>query len=126
MYTNALLTDLYELTMAAAYLDWGKDKDSATFDLYYRHNPFNGGYAIAAGLETAVRAVMDTKFSKDDILFLGSLKTAVGTPVFCEKFLDYLASFRFQGNIRAILPPIASAETSEPYLKARLFFQTNL
>ncbi len=88
--------------MAAAYLDWGKDRDSATFDLYYRHNPFNGGYAIAAGLETAVRAVADTKFSKEDILYLASLKTAVGSPVFCEKFLEYLASYRFSGNIKAM------------------------
>ena len=102
MHTNALLTDLYELTMAAAYLDWGKEKDSATFDLYYRHNPFNGGYAIAAGLENAIRAVMETEFSKSDILFLRSLRTLVGTPVFPEKFLDYLSSYRFNGNIRAI------------------------
>lgn len=56
MVTRSLLTDLYELTMAASYLEHGKASDSATFDLYIRHNPFHGGYAIAAGLEDAVRA----------------------------------------------------------------------
>jgi len=49
--TRALLTDYYELTMAAGYLDEGKQAETATFDLYYRRNPFRGGYAIAAGLE---------------------------------------------------------------------------
>jgi nicotinate phosphoribosyltransferase len=91
MYTRALLTDLYELTMAAAYLEQGKGSDTATFDLYYRHNPFNGGYAIAAGLEDAVQAVMATQFSEDDIAFLRGMKTSKGAGLFSERFLDYLA-----------------------------------
>jgi len=68
-----LLTDLYELTMAAGYFEQGKGEDTAAFDLYFRHNPFRGGYAIAAGLEDAVRAVIDSRFSDEDIRFLRTL-----------------------------------------------------
>src|SRR5512136_343670 len=98
--TRALLTDLYELTMAAAYLEQGKAADTATFDLYYRHNPFKGGYGIAAGLEDAVRAVLNATFSEEDILYLRSLKSSSGTQTFSEKFLTYLASYKFSGSIR--------------------------
>ena len=62
MFSHALLTDLYQLTMAAGYLNQGKWGESATFDLYYRRNPFRGGYAIAAGLETAIHAVTGLRF----------------------------------------------------------------
>ena len=102
VFTRALLTDLYELTMAAAYLEQGKAADTATFDLYYRHNPFKGGYGIAAGLEDAVRAVLNATFSEEDILYLRSLKSSSGTQTFSEKFLTYLASYKFSGSIRAI------------------------
>ncbi len=102
MYTRALLTDLYELTMAAGYLEQGKASDSATFDLYFRHNPFKGGYAIAAGLEDAVRAVLDIRFSTEDIQFLRMIKSQSGRQTFPEKFLEYLALYRFSSSIRAI------------------------
>jgi nicotinate phosphoribosyltransferase len=88
--------------MAAAYFEHGKASDTATFDLYYRRNPFKGGYAIAAGLENAVRAAIETKFSEDDLAFLRSLTSSAGAPIFSENFLKYLASFQFKGNIRAI------------------------
>src|SRR5688572_14385528 len=101
MFSNALLTDLYQLTMTAGYLDQGKTAETATFELYYRRNPFQGGYAVAAGLESAVRAVMEIQFNKEDLAFLGSL-AAAGSPVFREAFLTYLSTFRFQGDIRAI------------------------
>jgi nicotinate phosphoribosyltransferase len=100
--TRALLTDLYELTMAAGYLAQGKAQDTAAFELYYRHNPFHGGYAIAAGLEDAVRAVMEMRFSSDDIQFLRSLRNSAGNPIFSEDFLAHLSRFCFRGSIRAI------------------------
>jgi len=102
MYTNALLTDFYELTMAAGYLDQGKKSDTATFELYFRQNPFHGGFSIAAGLETAVRAVMRCRFSSRDLEFLESQRTPTGTAYFRKAFLDYLASYHFSGNIRAV------------------------
>jgi nicotinate phosphoribosyltransferase len=102
MTTRALLTDLYELTMMAGYLAQGKTGDSATFDLYYRRNPFHGGYAVAAGLEPALRAVMGMEFTGEDVGYLRSLRTPAGTPLFAESFLGSLAEFRFRGDIRAI------------------------
>ncbi len=116
MYTRALLTDLYELTMAAAYLEQGKSADTATFDLYFRHNPFNGGYAIAAGLEDAIRAVMDVKFGDDDIRFLRAMKSSAGAPLFRDAFLQYLEDFRFSGNIRAV-PEGTVVFPNEPLLQ---------
>ena len=116
MYTRALLTDLYELTMAAAYLEQGKAADTAAFDLYFRHNPFNGGYAIAAGLEDAIRAVVDVKFSGDDIQFLRGMKSPAGAPSFRDEFLRYLANFRFGGDIRAV-PEGTVVFPNEPLLQ---------
>ena len=116
MYTNALLTDFYELTMAAGYLEQGKALDTATFDLYFRQNPFNGGYSIAAGLEPAVRAVNDCRFGIDDIHFLRTQKSPNGSPIFQDQFLDYLASFRFHGDIRAI-PEGTVVFPNEPLLQ---------
>jgi nicotinate phosphoribosyltransferase len=102
VYTRALLTDLYELTMAAAYLEQGKAEETATFDLYFRHNPFKGGYAIAAGLQDAVHALLNVKFSDEDIRYLRSLKSPAGIQTFPEEFLRYLAGYSFSGSIRAI------------------------
>ena len=116
MYTRALLTDLYELTMAAAYLEQGKSADTATFDLYFRRNPFNGGYAVAAGLEDAIRAVMDVKFGDDDIRFLRTMKSSTGASLFRDAFLQYLGDFRFSGNIRAV-PEGTVVFPNEPLLQ---------
>jgi nicotinate phosphoribosyltransferase len=102
MFTDALLTDLYQLTMAAGYLNHGKWAEPATFELYYRHNPFRGGYAIAAGLESAIQAVMSVRFGPEDIAFLRSLCAPSGGPVFAEEFLEFLPGFRFGGTVRAV------------------------
>ena len=116
MYTRALLTDLYELTMAAGYFDQGKVDDTATFDLYFRHNPFNGGYAIAAGLQNGIQDVIGAGFSPDDLQFLGTLTASSGSPLFPKKFLEYLASYRFHGNIQAI-PEGTVVFPNEPLLQ---------
>ena len=101
-HTNALLTDFYELTMMAGYLDQGKADDTATFDLYFRRNPYGGGYAVAAGLEDAVRTIMEMRFSVDDIGYLRSLRSSRGNQTFPDVFLDYLSRWRFSGEISAI------------------------
>lgn len=118
MITDGLLTDLYELTMAAGYFRQGKGEDTATFDLYYRRNPFLGGYAIAAGLEDAVRAVTGMHFTGDDIDYLRSLRTSAAHPTFPEEFLNYLADFRFRGSIWAV-PEGTAVFPNEPLLQAR-------
>ncbi len=116
MFTRALLTDLYELTMAAGYFEQGKADDTVTFDLYYRNNPFHGGYAIAAGLEDAVRDVVKTGFSEEDLHFLRTLKSASGSQLFSERFLQYLALYRFGGSILAI-PEGTVVFPNEPLLQ---------
>jgi nicotinate phosphoribosyltransferase len=118
VYTRALLTDLYELTMAAAYLEQGKAADTAAFELYYRHNPFMGGYSIAAGLEDAVRAVLNAQFSEEDILFLRSLRSPSGSRTFSEEFLCFLAAYRFRGDMRAV-PEGTVVFPNEPLLQVR-------
>jgi nicotinate phosphoribosyltransferase len=114
--TRALLTDFYELTMSAGYLEQGKAADRATFDLYYRHNPFRGGYGIAAGLQDAIQAVIDMQFSPEDIEYLASLKTTAGSTFFSRQFLDYLGRFKFSGTIRAI-PEGTAIFPNEPILQ---------
>ncbi|MBZ5495201.1 MAG: nicotinate phosphoribosyltransferase [Acidobacteriia bacterium] len=118
MVTDALLTDLYELTMGAGYFDHGKADDTATFDLYFRHNPFRGGYAVAAGLEDAVRAVLAVRFSEADLGYLRSLRSSTRTPLFSEGFLKYLSGYRFRGNLWAI-PEGSVVFPNEPLLQVR-------
>ena len=118
MVTDALLTDLYELTMAAGYFAQGKTRDTAVFDLYFRHNPFRGGYAVAAGLEDAVRAVTSMKFSPEDLRFLRSLPASTGAPLLSDDFLDYLSDYRFRGSLWAI-PEGTVVFPNEPLLQVR-------
>lgn len=118
MYSNALLTDLYQLTMACGYLEQGQAESSATFDLYFRHNPFRGGYAIAAGLQDAVRAVLEIRFGKDDLSFLRSLDAPSGAPLFRDSFLRFLEEFHFKGMIRAI-PEGTAVFPNEPLVQVR-------
>ncbi|MGC9366564.1 MAG: nicotinate phosphoribosyltransferase [bacterium] len=91
-YNSGLYTDFYELTMAQGYFLSGMKDKSAVFDLFYRSNPFQGGYAIFAGLEDAVKALFDFSYSSQDIEFLKSYG-------FDEKFLDYLKNFKFSGDL---------------------------
>jgi nicotinate phosphoribosyltransferase len=117
LLTRSLLTDLYELTMAAGYFAGGKADDTATFELYFRHNPFRGGYAIVAGLEDAVRAAVEAVFTADDLRFLASLKASTGMPLLSGSFLDFLSRYRFGGTIHAI-PEGTVVFPNEPLLQA--------
>ena len=118
MFSDALLTDLYEFTMAMGYLEHNKAEDTAAFDLYFRHNPYRGGYAIAAGLEDAVRAVMGMKFNVQEIDFLRSLQGRSAKPLFSESFLEYLSGFQFRGNLWAV-PEGTVVFPHEPLLQVR-------
>ena len=90
-----LLTDLYELTMMQGYFCSGKN-ETVVFDLFYRKNPSNGGYAIAAGLEQVITYIKELSFSYDDVEYLRSLE------IFSEEFLEYLMGFHFTGDIYAV------------------------
>nr|WP_320012477.1 nicotinate phosphoribosyltransferase [uncultured Desulfobulbus sp.] len=97
MSCSALLTDLYELTMLAGYFNEAMADKEAVFDLYFRHNPFEGGYAVFAGLEPALKNLESFSFTPDEIDYLSSLG------LFSSDFLGFLEQFRFQGQI--IAPP---------------------
>ena len=96
MYTKALLTDLYQLTMMQGLLFEGKHEQQCVFDRYYRSNPFKGGYTVVAGLEHLIDYVENIHFSDDDLAYLK------GTGFFRQEFLDYLKELRFTGDIYAM------------------------
>ena len=91
-----LLCDFYELTMANGYFELGKADEISYFDVFYRKVPDGGGFAIAAGLEQVIDYIKKLKFTEDDIAFLRSKN------LFSEKFLEYLRSFKFTGDIYAV------------------------
>jgi nicotinate phosphoribosyltransferase len=91
----ALLTDLYELTMLAGYLEQGMHERPAVFDLFFRQNPFKGGYAVFAGLEPALCYLEELAFSQEELGYLDGLK------LFRPSFLSYLETFRFKGSVTA-------------------------
>ncbi len=107
-----LLCDYYELTMGNGYFLSGKSDEIAYFDVFFRTIPDGGGYAIAAGLEQIIDYVKNLKFTEDDISFLRS------KGCFDEKFLEYLSSFRFTGDIYAI-PEGTPIFPNEPILTVR-------
>jgi nicotinate phosphoribosyltransferase len=91
----ALLTDLYELTMAASYLEHGFN-EPACFSLSIRRMPQRRGYLVAAGTERLFEAIEALRFDGPALEYLDSLK------LFKPEFLDYLGRFRFTGSIRAL------------------------
>ena len=91
-----LLCDFYELTMANGYFHSPKKDQITYFDMFYRENPDNGGFAIAAGLSEFIEYIKELEFTSEDIEFLRSKNQ------FSEEFLDYLKDFKFTGDIWAI------------------------
>ncbi|MGM9664966.1 MAG: nicotinate phosphoribosyltransferase [Eubacteriales bacterium] len=91
-----LLCDFYEMTMARGYFASGMKDKISYFDVFFRKVPDGGGYAIAAGLEQIIQYIKSIKFDDDDIEYLRSKN------IFDEKFLDYLKTFRFTGDIYAV------------------------
>jgi nicotinate phosphoribosyltransferase len=97
-----LLTDLYQLTMAQGYWKLGRADQEAVFHLFFRRNPFHGGYTIAAGLDFVLDYVKGFRFGPTDIDYLASLMGHDGTPLFDRTFLEYLAGLRLSVNIDAV------------------------
>ena len=95
MAISALLTDFYELTMIQGY--YLRDHNpQVVFDMFYRSQPFDGGYAIFTGLEDFIDMVLDMRFLDEDVEFLRQ------KGLFSEEFLDYLKDFSFSGSIYAM------------------------
>ena len=132
---SGLLADLYELTMAAGYVET-RFEARATFELFVRTFPPRRSYLVAAGLEQALEFLENVRFDADEIAYLRRHPTFqhIG-----PGFFDYLAKFRFTGDVWAlpegtvffpgepllrVTGPIAEAQIVETYLLATLNFQT--
>ena len=134
MPPGALLTDLYELNMAASYLRRGM-RQEATFSLFVRDLPPNRGFLVAAGLEPCLEFLESFEFPEEDLDYLGR------ELAFEDDVLDALAALRFEGEVWAvpegrivhageplleITAPIAVAQLVEPYLLNQITFQTTI
>lgn len=91
----SMMMDLYEMTMAGGYFHNEDAENKVVFDVFYRKNPDNGGYAIFAGLEQILDLVENMNFEAEDIEYFRSLN------LFDEEFLNYLSNFKFRGDIYA-------------------------
>ena len=107
-----LLTDMYELTMMQGYFKNAHANVDVIFDMFYRRNPDGNGFSICCGLEQVIDYVENLRFNKDDIDYLSSLG------IFDGDFLDYLADFRFTGDIYAI-PEGRVMFPKEPIVKVK-------
>jgi nicotinate phosphoribosyltransferase len=95
MQISALTTDFYELTMMQGYF-LNKHNPNVVFDMFYRTNPFEGGYVVFAGLHELIDKLESLCFSEEDIAYLESLGK------FTPGFLAYLADYRFKGDLYAM------------------------
>ncbi len=107
-----MLCDFYELTMGNGYFERGYKDRICYFDVFFRQCPDGGGFAIAAGLEQIVQYIRDLHFDPEDIEYLR------GRNLFCEDFLQYLANFRFNGDIWAV-PEGTPIFPKEPIITVR-------
>ena len=90
-----LVMDFYELTMSQVYFDQNKNEE-VVFDLFYRRNPENGGFAIFAGLNQIIEYIQDLSFGPEEIEYLRSRNQ------FTEEFLEYLSTVKFTGDVWAV------------------------
>lgn len=97
-----LLTDLYQLTMAYGYWKLGMHKKEAAFHLHFRRCPFNGGFAVAAGLDYVLDFIERFRFDDSDIQYLSTLKGADDQALFSSEFLDYLLQLDFSCDVHAV------------------------
>lgn len=91
----SMLMDLYEMTMAHGYFTKQDNTDRVAFDVFYRRNPDQGGFAIFAGLEQVVDYLLNLHFDEEDIAYFKSLH------LFSDEFLEYLRNFKFTGDVYA-------------------------
>jgi nicotinate phosphoribosyltransferase len=133
---TGLLTDLYQLTMAAGYFESGKAKEVATFELFFRHLPRYRNFVLAAGLAQVVEYLRDLRFEDEEIRYLRTL------PQFqrvSPDFFQALRGLRFTGDLFAIAEgtpifggepfltvraPLMEAQIVETFLLATVGFQS--
>jgi nicotinate phosphoribosyltransferase len=133
---NGLLTDLYELTMAAGYFAAGKEQETGTFEFTLRRLPRNREFVVVAGLHRAVEYLLNLSFEASEIEYLRGLPNFRNAP---EGFWKYLADFRFTGDVFAVpegtilyggepvmnvRAPLIEAQIPETYLLSAISFET--
>lgn len=133
---SAILTDLYELTMAAGYFAAGRQNDIATFEISIRRLPSNRDFVIVAGLEQTLEYLANLRFKPEEIEYLRKLPQFRNA---APGFFDYLAGFRFSGHVFAVpegtpvfagepiltlKAPIIEAQIPETYLLSTITFQS--
>ena len=138
-HSFALLTDLYQLTMAYGYWKSGTSRKDAVFNLFFRRNPFKGGYAVAAGLQSVVEVLDGFRFSQDDVDYLSSLTGNDQNPLFDKEFLNELLELKFSCDVDAVAEgtvvfpheplvrvrgPIVQCQLLETFLLNVINFQT--
>lgn len=101
-FSSPLLTDLYQLTMAYGYWKKGIQDRESVFHLTFRKHPFQGGFAVAAGLETVIRYLQAFHFQEEDLRYLASLKGADGRELFVPEFFAYLLTLKFTCDLDAV------------------------
>lgn len=114
----SLLTDLYQLTMAYAYWKEGLAEKESVFNLFFRENPFGGGYTISCGLSYVIDFLEQFKFTSEDLNFIRTLQNQDGSRMFEEPFIDYLGSMEFCCSLDAI-PEGRVVFPHEPLIRVR-------
>ncbi len=133
---HGLLTDLYELTMAAGYFETGLAARGATFELSVRRLPEDRDFILVAGLPQAIEYLRDLSFGAGEIEYLRSVPQLAHAPA---SFFEYLASVHFDGDVWAapegtpifagepvltVRGPLWLAQIAETYLLSMISFQT--
>ena len=136
--TLGIHTDLYELTMLAAYFEAGFAEERATFELFTRRLPAARGFLVAAGLEQALHQVLGLRFPEEILVWLRTLDVFRGVS---PEFFDFLREFRFSGDLWAlpegtpffphepvlqVRAPVMEAQLLETYLIASIGYQTTV
>lgn len=131
-----LLTDFYQLTMAAGYFEAGKASERATFELFIRKLPWNRNFVLAAGLPQVVDYLLNLRFTAEEIGYLRTLPQFERTH---PEFFELLAGLRFTGDLFAVpegtpmfageplltvRAPLIEAQIAETYLLAMIGFQS--
>lgn len=98
----ALLTDLYQLTMSYGFWKMGLHTKEAVFHLFFRRNPFKGGFTIAAGLESVINFLDHLHFDESDLAYLATIAGNDNQPLFSADFLAFLGSLKFTCDLDAV------------------------
>ena len=113
-----LLTDLYQLTMAYGYWKSQRTEQNAVFHLFFRKNPFQGGYVVSAGLALVLDYLKSFRFVDDDIEYLRTLTGSDGKLLFEEEFLNYLSDLELSVEVDA-MPEGTVAFPHQPLLRVK-------